>query len=162
MFDYIKIFKELNRRRIKYIVVGGLAVNLHGIPRATYDIDLLLSLEKENLKKFLNFLKKIGFKPRVSVELVDFLDEDNRKRWIKEKNMKAFTLVNPKWVVQEIDIIVDAPIDYNKAIKNVKIIKVHNVAIPVISVRDLILMKKKSCRLQDKSDVRYLKKLLEQ
>lgn len=48
MLDYSGIFKELNAQKIKYIVVGGLAVNLHGIPRATYDIDLLLYLEKES------------------------------------------------------------------------------------------------------------------
>jgi hypothetical protein len=42
MFDYLAIFKKLNERKIKYIVVGGIAVNLHGIPRMTYDIDLIL------------------------------------------------------------------------------------------------------------------------
>ena len=39
--DYIGIFKELNKRKIRYIICGGLAVNLLGIPRMTYDIDFM-------------------------------------------------------------------------------------------------------------------------
>jgi hypothetical protein len=35
--DYRTIFKEFNRRGIDYLVVGGLAVNFHGVPRITYE-----------------------------------------------------------------------------------------------------------------------------
>ena len=38
--DYKKIFKGLNSAGIDYLVVGGLAVNFHGIPRMTYDMDI--------------------------------------------------------------------------------------------------------------------------
>jgi hypothetical protein len=54
MLDYLAIFKRLNEKKIKYIVVGGIAVNLYGIPRMTYDLDLLLDLEDENLRRFLS------------------------------------------------------------------------------------------------------------
>jgi 3-phosphoglycerate kinase len=159
MLDYLGIFKELNKKKIRYIVVGGMAVNFHGIPRTTYDIDLLLYLEDKNLKKFLQLMKKWGFKPRVPVDIMDFANKTNRQDWIKNKNMKAFNLVNPDWAVREIDIIIDSPVDYQKAVKNVKISKLYDVNIPTISISDLILMKSKSNREQDKSDIENLKKV---
>jgi len=160
LLDYLGIFRELNNKGIKYIVAGGMAVNLHGIPRATYDIDLLLYLEDRNLKKFLILLKEWGFRPRVPVDIMDFADKKKRQDWIKNKNMKAFNLINPDWAIREIDVIVNTPVDYRKAVKNARIIKFYNVDIPIISIADLILMKSSSDRGQDKDDIRHLKKLL--
>jgi len=160
MLDYLGIFRELNNKGIKYIVAGGMAVNFHGIPRATYDIDLLLYLEDRNLKKFLILLKEWGFRPRVPVDIMDFADKKKRQDWIKNKNMKAFNLINPDWAIREIDIIIDTPVDYKKAIKSVKNIKFYNVVVPTISIDNLILMKSKSNREQDKADIRNLRKLL--
>jgi len=159
MLDYLEIFDRLNREKIKYIVVGGMAVNFYGIPRMTYDVDLLLYLEDDNLKKFLKLMKRWSFKPKVPVDIMDLADSDKRKSWIKDKHMKAFNLVNPKWGISEIDIIIDTPVDYQKALKGVNKIRVHNVLIPVISRKDLIKMKKVSDRQQDKSDIRHLKRL---
>ena len=39
-----KVFRELNKTRVKYLVVGGVAVNLYGYLRFTGDLDLLLLL----------------------------------------------------------------------------------------------------------------------
>lgn len=160
MLDYLAIFKEFNKKKIKYIVVGGMAVNLHGIPRATYDIDLLLYLEDKNLKKYLALLKSWGFKPKAPVDIMDFAKKEKRMDWIRHKNMKAFNLVNPDWAIREIDIIIDSPVNYRKAIANIKYIRLYDVDIPTISIADLISMKRKSGRLQDKDDIRHLRKIL--
>lgn len=160
MLDYLGIFKELNRKKIKYIVVGGLAVNFYGIPRATYDIDLLLSMEDKNLKKFLRLLKDWSFKPKAPVDIMDFANNRKRQDWIKNKNMKAFNLINPDWAIREIDIIIDTPVDYRRAIKSIKNIELYGVDIPIISITDLILMKGKTNRGQDKADISNLKKIL--
>lgn len=160
MLDYLGIFKTLNENKIKYIVVGGIAVNFHGIPRATYDIDLLLYLEDKNLKKFLNLLKVWGFKPKAPVGIMDFADKKKREDWIKNKNMKAFNMINPDWPIREIDIIINTPVDYTEAIRNAKNIKLYGIDIPTVSITDLILMKNKSNRSQDKSDIKNLKKIL--
>lgn len=156
MLDYLAIFKELNKKKIKYIVVGGMAVNLHGVPRATYDIDLLLYLEDKNLDKFLSLMKLWGFKPRVPVDIMDFASKEKREDWIKHKNMKAFNLVNPDWALSEIDIIIDTPVDYKKALRNMTYSAIADVSIPTISIRDLLEMKKNTGRQQDKADIRYL------
>lgn len=159
MLDYLAIFKKLNEKRIRYIVVGGIAINLYGIPRMTYDIDLLLDFEDKNIEEFLRLLRGWGFKPKVPVNIMDFANSDKRKEWIKNKNMKAFNLVNPEWAISEIDIIIDSPVDYKKGHKRVKNIILHGVSIPVISIDDLIKMKEKADRQQDKADIKYLRKL---
>lgn len=160
MLDYLGIFKALNRKKIRYIVVGGLAVNFLGVPRATYDIDLLLYLEDDNLRKFLSLMKRWGFKPKVPVGIMDFADTAKRQDWIKNKHMKAFNLFNPDWAIKEIDIIIDTPVDYAKAKRHAVICKVNGTDIPTVSIADLILMKSKAARQQDKDDIKTLRKIL--
>ncbi|MBL7131175.1 MAG: nucleotidyl transferase AbiEii/AbiGii toxin family protein [Candidatus Omnitrophica bacterium] len=160
MLDYLSIFKELNKKKIKYIVVGGMAVNFHGVPRMTYDIDLLVDLDNKNLRKFLSLMKEWNFKPMVPVDIMDFVKKSKREDWIKNKNMKAFNLKNPNWAISEIDILIDTPIDYKKAKKNVVNYVLENVSIPTISVKDLITMKKTTGRKQDKDDITNLRKAI--
>ena len=45
MLDNLKLYSKTERKGIKYIVVGGIAVNLYGIPRMTYAADLILDLK---------------------------------------------------------------------------------------------------------------------
>lgn len=160
MLDYLGVFKGLNHSKIKYIVVGGMAVNFLGVPRMTYDIDLLLDMEDKNLRRFLNLMKRWGFKPKVPVDIMDFAKKEKRQDWIKNKNMKAFCLKNPTWAISEIDIIINTPVDYKKATKNLVYFKMHNVSIPTVSKEDLVAMKMKSARQQDKSDIESLKKAI--
>ncbi|MFN3967205.1 MAG: nucleotidyl transferase AbiEii/AbiGii toxin family protein [Endomicrobiia bacterium] len=159
MLDYLSIFREFNERKIKYIVVGGIAVNLYGIPRMTYDIDLILDLEDENLKKFLSLLKEWGFKPKVPVDIMDFSIREKRDNWIKNKNVKAFNFVNSDWAISEIDIVINTSVNYKNAYKKINYISIQGVDIPVISITHLIKMKMKSNRKQDIADVGYLKNL---
>ncbi|RPJ09983.1 MAG: hypothetical protein EHM36_03760, partial [Deltaproteobacteria bacterium] len=101
--DYRTIFKELNRRGIHYMVVGGLAVNFHGIPRMTYDIDLMVSLEPENLLKLVDTLSEWGYRPKVPIDPKDLADEQKRNLWKKEKGMKAVHFYSETAPIGEID-----------------------------------------------------------
>jgi hypothetical protein len=159
MLDYLGIFKEFNAKKIKYIVVGGLAVNFYGIPRMTYDIDILLKLDDKNVQIFLGLMKKWGFKPKVPVNMMDFADQEKRKDWIVNKNMKAFNFVNSQWGVSEIDIILDSPVSYEKAIINIKDVDLKGISVPTLSIKDLIKMKQISNRQQDISDIAHLKRI---
>ncbi|CAN5463223.1 hypothetical protein BH11BAC1_BH11BAC1_02030 [soil metagenome] len=50
--DFGLLFGKLNAFNVRYVVCGGLAVNLHGVPRMTADIDIILGLEEVNLLQF--------------------------------------------------------------------------------------------------------------
>ncbi len=76
--DFQTIFKEFNGLRIDYLVVGGLAVNFHGVPRMTYDIDLMILLEPENILKLVMKLTQWGYKPKVPIDPKDLADEHDK------------------------------------------------------------------------------------
>jgi predicted nucleotidyltransferase len=160
--DYHNIFKELNRQNIDYLVVGGLAINFHGIPRMTYDIDLMILLEPTNIQKTINSLSNWGYRPRLPVDPTDLTNEKKRTEWIREKNMKAFTFYSEGQPIGEIDLIIDSPISYDKLKERAIIIKLQGDNIPVVSIRDLIALKQQAGRKQDLSDIESLEKILEE
>lgn len=159
MLDYLGIFSELNTSGIRYIVVGGMAVNLHGVPRMTYDIDLLLDLEARNVERFIALVAGWGFKPKVPVRIEEFADPVKRSDWIASKNMKAFNLVNPAWAIREIDILIDTPVDYASAANGKQVVVIQGVPVPIVGIDDLIRMKEHTDRQQDAADIRSLKEL---
>lgn len=156
---YERVFSELNKEGIKYVVIGGIALNLHGVPRATADLDLAVEIEEKNLEKIAAVLKKIGFKPRLPVKNKDFSDPRNLEKWRKEKKMRAFTFWNPKKSFEEIDILIDNPIDFEEIDKTKEVIKAKNISIPLVSIDHLIKLKEKSGRKQDEADIEALEKI---
>jgi hypothetical protein len=50
--DYLQIFDLLPTHNVRYLLCGGLAVNIYGVPRMTADIDLILDFDEDNLKQF--------------------------------------------------------------------------------------------------------------
>jgi hypothetical protein len=51
----------LNENGINYVVVGGVAVMYHGVPRTTVDIDFILQIEDTAIPAFVDFLNEKGF-----------------------------------------------------------------------------------------------------
>ncbi len=91
---YEDVFRILNEYKVKYIVVGGVAVVLHGVLRFTADLDLIVELKEENLEKFYVALGTIGYLPKVPVKKEEFKDARKREEWKKEKGMKVFSFVD--------------------------------------------------------------------
>ena len=56
---YSDLLTEFGKSEIKYIIVGGLSVNLHGVPRVTQDVDIILSMDRNNIMNTLAILKKM-------------------------------------------------------------------------------------------------------
>jgi len=81
------LFHSLNDESVRYLVAGGIAVNLYGIERATADIDIVLDIKEENLSKFIKVAKKLDLRPKVPVALDDFADENKREEWKYEKSL---------------------------------------------------------------------------
>ena len=159
MFE--EILQELNRHKVKYLVVGGVAVNLYGFYRSTADLDIILLLEDPNLKNFVKAVKKLKLVPRVPVKIEDFANAALRKTWIKDKNMKAFTLYDPPFQRKYLDVVIDHPINFPKAFKRRKIFKDRGLAVPVIAIMDLIKMKKDAHRARDQIDLMGLRQIQE-
>ncbi|MGB7875290.1 MAG: DUF6036 family nucleotidyltransferase [Anaerolineales bacterium] len=57
MLNLLKdVFSSLQHHKVRYIVIGGIAAVLHGVPRATFDLDILIDADTENAKKLLKAL----------------------------------------------------------------------------------------------------------
>lgn len=54
MLNLLKdVFASLRRHKVRYLVIGGIAAVLHGVPRATFDLDILIEAKPENAKNLL-------------------------------------------------------------------------------------------------------------
>ena len=62
-----KIFTVLNAARVRYLIAGGIAVNIHGYQRMTGDLNLV-QLETTNLLNALQALSTLGYKPTLPVK----------------------------------------------------------------------------------------------
>lgn len=156
---FIEIFRELAKEDVRYVIVGGIAVNLLGVPRFTADLDLIVALEQENVHKFAKSMSRLGFKPKVPVTAEMFADPKNRERWINEKNMIVFSFWRPDRPYEVIDVFVKEPIPFKELWSKREKVSLEDIKIPVISIDHLIQLKKQADRLQDVSDIEALKKL---
>jgi hypothetical protein len=150
------VFRALNKKRVRYVVVGGVAVVLHGIVRLTADLDLMIDLQEKNTGKFLEAMTSLGYKPKVPVAAGEFNDPEKRAKWKKEKNMIVFSFYDPKKPFAEVDVFIDNPLDYQRVSKNKKIYKIAGLSIPLVSLEDLKELKKLSGRAQDEADINAL------
>ncbi len=101
---YEEVFRALNKAKVKYLVVGGVAVNLYGIERQTHDLDLVVLLTETNLKHFVSAVKTLGLRPKIPLKIEDFANPELRRKWRKEKNMLVFSLYHPKQPFLTVDI----------------------------------------------------------
>ncbi len=156
---YEHVFRNLNKKGIKYVVIGGIALNLHGVPRATADLDIAVAIEEKNLLKIVDVFKMMGYIPRIPVEIEEFARIENLERWREEKNMKVFTFQNPKKSYEEVDILIKSPIDFNDISSTREVITAGGIQIPIVSIDMLIKLKTLSGRKQDISDIAALSKI---
>lgn len=57
MLNLLKdVFSSLQRHKVRYVVIGGIAAVLHGVPRATFDLDILIDTNPDNARKLLDAL----------------------------------------------------------------------------------------------------------
>ena len=75
---YEDIFRLLDKEGVRYLLIGGLAAIIYGVPRSTGDIDLMLLMTKGNISKFIGIMKKLGYQPKVPVAPIELADKKKR------------------------------------------------------------------------------------
>ncbi len=156
----VAIVAALNENQVRYLIVGGLAVVAHGYLRFTADVDLLLSVDPDNLKRTVGALKTLGYRPRAPVDFDDFVDRSNRQKWAQEKNMTVFSLFSNIHPATEIDLFLEPPIDFDGAYRRAVRQEVAPGTPAVFcSLEDLIELKTLSGRPEDREDIEKLKQL---
>lgn len=157
--DYESFFRGLNDAGVEYVLVGGLAVNFHGVPRMTYDIDIVARPERQNLLRLIGKLDQWGYRPRLLLPPRDLADEEKRSSWVREKNLKAFTFWSDKEPLGEVDVLIDLPMPYKELKEGAVRFDVAGIGVWVICLEHLIRMKRAAGRPQDLCDVDHLQSI---
>ncbi len=156
---YERIFREFEERKLRYAVIGGIAVNLHGYNRVTGDLDILLSLEDGNIRLFIDVVEKLGLVPRVPVALSDFAVKEKRQEWIDTKGMKVFSVFNPQDPLEHIDVMIDNPLSIDKYLSSAQVLQSDDLKISVVDIDSLIQLKREAGRERDLLDIRALEEI---
>lgn len=148
-----RLCTHLNSSKIPYAIVGGYAVALHGAPRGTLDIDLIINLTDKDMAALEKAMQDAGFVSRLPVTAKEIFQF--RKEYIEKRNLIAWSFYNPLKPSEIVDIII------THDLKNLKTntIKCGTLPVHVLSKSDLIKMKQASGRPQDLLDIEALKKL---
>ncbi|MCK5241898.1 hypothetical protein KAR34_05550 [bacterium] len=55
-----KVYSFFQKHQVKYLVIGDIAAILHGVPRATFDLDILIEASRQNAENLLKALLAAG------------------------------------------------------------------------------------------------------
>lgn len=146
-FFYETELRALNRNRIKYLVIGGLAVNLYGVHRFTQDLDLMIDLAKGQLEKFISVINALGYSTNVP-----------KNKWQK---LAAIAFVNRRDEDKRIDVFLKNPLDFQRAYKRRKVFRAGDFRLSCVSLNDLLKLKTKADRLRDWIDIGSIKRMQE-
>lgn len=158
--DYIKLFTTLDQFKVRYLICGGLAVAVYGIPRIAEDIDILLDFEENNLANFEKAIKELSFESSFPVSIKNFNDAEYREKAIQEKNLIAYSFFNSNSGSVELDVLVDTPVDFEKLWKNRTVKNSGGVSMNLINIKDLISLKKFAEKIQDQKESLLLSELI--
>lgn len=143
--DFKEFIELLNEYEVKYLVIGGYAVNFHGYPRYTKDIDFWVWMTKSNIEKLIKVINEFGFES-LNFETQDLMSPDNIIQLGSEPN--------------RIDLLVFVEgVEFEKCYHRKIEKEIDGTKIKFLSLQDLITAKKKAGRLQDLADAEQLEKL---
>ena len=157
---YVELFKALHDEGVRYVLVGGIAVNLHGVERATADVDLIIALDAENLGRFYRVARRFSMKPVVPVALEDFADAAKVESWIRDKHMVAFALRGADKLDPTVDILVRPVVAFDEAHARAVVHDLGGFSVTFASIDDLIRLKTDTGRLRDQADIDALRRVL--
>ena len=142
MLDRLQaVFESFQRHEVKYVVIGGIAAILYGVPRATFDLDILIEASPKNARKLLDALldARLGTAALTTAE---------------ELLANEITIFNDR---VRIDVQTSTPgLDFEDAWASRSTMKFKQQEIFVASRSDLISSKRAAGRPVDLEDVRLL------
>ena len=136
-----EVFESFESRNVRYVVIGGVAAILHGVPRATFDLDILIEASPENVRRLLEALT--------------------------DAHMETATMTSPEEVLENVitifqdrvrlDVQTTTPgVSFEKAWANRKTMNYQGQAFYILSKEDLIASKLAAGRDVDLEDARLL------
>ena len=127
-----KVIDSLNKNKLDYVLVGGAALAVHGIPRSTLDIDIYIVAKAGNLNKLFQIADELGLKSEQRAILT--LAHSSKliaNQWISFSYEDRDTL----------DVFLSGEREFKKIFGNSEIAQDKDISIRVASLKDIELMK---------------------
>lgn len=144
--NFIDLIEILNKKKAKFVLVGGLAVVVHGVYRTTKDMDILFEGKEDNSQRVLEAINAFGF-GSLNLTLEDLMDTNGYIQLGNEPIRIDLFNSLPGVVFDEV---------YKDAFEHEE----DDIKFKVIHINHLIQNKNTVGRLQDLDDVKKLKKIL--
>ena len=152
--DVEPVATALNHAGVKFIVVGGIPVVEHGYGRTTYDIDVVLHLEQDLVRRAFAALAEIGYFPRLPIRAEQFADAEMRRRLIEEKRMEVLNFWSDLHRDTPLHVFVTEPFDFALEYEEAELREVSpGVSVRILKLHTLLQMKRKAARPKDLADV---------
>jgi hypothetical protein len=154
------IARALNEADVPFLIAGGVAVNAHGYGRLTQDLDLVIRLDPDVVRRAFSALAGLDYTPHVPVTAEGFGDPLQRERWKTEKGMLVLTFQSDLHRETPIDVFVEEPFDfveeYGQALRE----EIGpDVPVRIVRLSALLKLKQDAGRPQDLADIAELRRL---
>lgn len=157
--DFLGILAAMQRAKVRYVLVGGLAVLLHGIDRLTADIDLVVDLAPEAASNAVTTLLNLGLRAAAPVDARLFADPEVRGRWRRESGMLVLSFWDPEHRRPTVDLFAEYPLDFEALYRDSSLLPLSGAEVRVASIGHLIEIKLAAGRPKDLEDAARLAEL---
>lgn len=153
------MFRSLNEAGVRYVIVGGLAVVLHGHRRLTADLDLVIDLTSMEIRRTMTALAGLGLRPLLPVTADQLADAPTREHWVRDRGMRVFTLRDSSGY-RVVDLLTASPVPFADLWERSVEVALEDVTVRIASIPDLIHMKRLAGRPKDLTDIEALESIL--
>jgi hypothetical protein len=158
MAELDRLFRQLDESGVRFVVVGGLAVLLHGHVRLTVDTDLVLDLEPASARRAVDTLLAAGYRPSVPEDPAGFADPERRAEWIRAKGLTDFSWHHVDDPLRVVDLFFESPIPFEELWRRSVEKPFRRRRVHVASIPDLVT-KRRAGRPQDLEDIAALERI---
>lgn len=136
----LRLCRLLNRHRVRYVIAGGVAANLHGSVRATRDVDILVPRDRRNMERLVRALCELPFGIARDLDAAELVN-------------KPITIVGDD---PRVDVLTVAwTVTFEAAYPRRQVSRIQGVRVPFLSRADLVASKRTG-RPGDEADIQIL------
>jgi len=158
--DFIALFGVLAAARIRFVIVGGLALVLHGLDRLTADVDIVIDLSSESTLDAVHALTSARYRPLAPVNPEALADPVLRREWQETRHMKVFSFWDSTNLRPTVDIMLDPAVPFSELWTAASVVDIGGHEVHIASIRHLIQLKEAAGRPQDRADIDRLRAML--
>lgn len=145
--NVVAVLRAFEREGVHYKVVGAVALNLLGLPRATQDLDVFVAADEENVSRLRAALRSVFDDPEIDgITSADLAGEYPAIQYVPPSGTFHIDILNR----------LGEAFSYKDIETENRV--VEGITVPVATPRMLYRMKRDTVRLQDKADAERLRR----